>query len=633
MGRGRAGALSTDWRMRGSGPMMRVVQAPKLLWLIVGLAACRGPGAQRPAGAEPPQVAQIERGLLPATVVRGEDMHFDLAERMRKYGIPAVSVAVIAHGQIAWAKAYGIADASTGARATETTLFQAASISKPVNAAATLLAVARGKLTLDGPINASLTHWKIADNDFTRATPVTLRQILSHTAGTNVHGFGGYEAGAPLPTVTQVLEGAAPANSPAVVVSMPPTAQESYSGGGIEISQLALTDQLARPYAEILADTVLRPVGMTHSTFVQPLPANRIAEAAAGHVRGEVIPGKRNVYPEQAAAGLWTTPTDLAKFLIEIYRGRTGQSKVIPQAVALQMTTAVSAKFPHNGLGLRLATVHGTQVFGHDGGNYGFECHATISRDGNGVVIMTNAEGGSRIFAELEAAIFAAHGFPGAAPVIDRAPIAAEHERAIGTWGVELGDPLTIARDGEHLVLQRPFAEPMELVPVAGGALLGRFDGARYAIDADGGLARTYEDRAQRWTRVDPATTLPLLALARGDNEGALAAYRALSARDPKSAAVAEGALTQAGYGALRNGNAAGAVVILRFVAATNPDSANALDSLGEAYAAAGDTAQAIANYEASLAALPGDPRLNAESRKGIEADAKLALARLRAKR
>lgn len=613
--------------------MMRVVQAPKLLWLIVGLAACRGPAAQRPSRDEPPQVAQIERGLLPAAVVRGEDLRFELAERMRKYKIPAVSIAVIAHGQIAWAKAYGVADASTGAPATETTLFQAASISKPVNAAATLLAVARGKLTLDGPINASLTHWKITDNDFTRATPVTLRQILSHTAGTNVHGFRGYEAGSPIPTVTQLLRGAAPANSPAVVVAMPPTAQDSYSGGGIEISQLALTDQLARPYAEILEDTVLRPVGMTRSTFAQPLPANRLAEAAAGHVRGDVIPGKRNVYPEQAAAGLWTTPTDLAKFLIEIYRGRAGQSKAIPQAVALQMTTAVSPRFPHNGLGLRIASINGARVFGHDGGNYGFECHATLSFDGNGVVIMTNAEGGSRIFAELEAAVYAAYGFPGAAPVIDRAPIAADHERALGTWSVELGDPLTIARDGDRVVLQRPFLEPMELVPVAGGTFIGRLDGARYAIDGDGRLARTYEDRAQRWTRLDAATTLPLLALARGDTERALAVYREILARDPKSAAVAEGALTQAGYGALRNGHVAGAVVILRFIATTNPDSANALDSLGEAYAAAGDVPQAIASYEASLAALPRDPRLTPESRKDIETDATLALARLRAKR
>jgi CubicO group peptidase (beta-lactamase class C family) len=597
---------------------------------ITGLAACHGAVAQRPTADDPPQVARIEHGLLPAGVVRGEDVRFDLVERMRKYGIPGLSLAVIEHGHIAWAKAYGVADASTGAPVTPTTLFQAASISKPVNAAAALIAVTRGQLALDAPINASLKQWQIADNDFTRATPVTLRQLLSHTAGTTVHGFLGYEAGAPLPTVPQLLDGAPPANSPAVVVAMPPGAQERYSGGGVEITQLALTDQLARPYAAILDELVLGPVGMTHSTFAQPLPAAQVAEAAAGHIRGRVIPGKRHVYPEQAAAGLWTTPTDLGKFLIEVYRGRAGESKAIPEIVARQMTTPVAPAFPHNGLGLRIATWNGAHVFGHDGGNEGFECHATMSFDGNGVVIMTNAEGADRIFPEIERAVDAVYGWPGAPPTIERVAVGADElARITGAWSADLGDPLTIVRDGDRVVLARPFDEPMELVPVAGGDFVGRADGAHYRVDGDG-LVRTADTRTQRWTRLDPATALPLVELARGDDARAAAAYRALRARDAKSPAVDEGALNQAGYEILRYGRAADAVRVFRLIVAMNPDSANALDSLGEACAAAGDVAQAIASYQAALAALAGDPRLTPESRKDLEAGATRALARLR---
>lgn len=613
--------------------MMRVAQTLKLS-LLPCLVACHGAAAQRPTAGDPPQVTQIEHGLLPAGVVRGEDVRFDLAERMRKYAIPGLSIAVIEHGHLAWAKAYGVADLSTGAPVTTATLFQAASISKPVNAAAALLAVAHGQLSLDAPINASLKQWKIADNDLTRATPVTLRQLLSHTGGTTVHGFRGYEAGAPLPTLPQILDGAQPANSFAVEVTMPPGAQNSYSGGGVEITQLALTDQLARPYAAILDDLVLRPVGMTSSTFAQPLPASRVGEAAAGHIRGEVIPGKRHVYPEQAAAGLWTTPTDLARFLIEIYRGRAGESKVFSQAIAREMTTPVAPAFPHSGLGLGLATLNGASFFGHDGSNYGFECHATMSFDGNGLVIMTNAKGAARIFPEIERAVDAAYGWPGAAPTIERVAVTAEDvARVVGTWSADLGDPLTIARDGDRVTLQRPFDEAMELVPVAGGAFVGRLDGARYHVDADGSLVRTLDTRTQRWTRLDAAATpLPLLELARGDAERAAAAYRELHARNAKSPAVDEDALNQAGYAILRNGRAGDAVRVFRFVAAMNPGSANALDSLGEAAAAAGDRAQAIASYTAAIAAIAADPRLSPEARKDLEIDATLALAQLRKK-
>src|SRR6185369_10815280 len=159
--------------------------------------------------------------------------------------------------------------------------------------------------------------------------------------GTTVHGFPGYPAGTPLPTLPQVLDGQPPANSPPVRVDLTPGARFRYSGGGITIMQQALIDRLGRPFPDILHDSVLAPLGMSHSTYEQPLPPARVASAAAGHdPEGNVIEGKRNVYPEMAAAGLWTTPTDLARFFLELQLARAGRSQHVSRDIAMKMTTA-----------------------------------------------------------------------------------------------------------------------------------------------------------------------------------------------------------------------------------------------------------------------------------------------------
>jgi CubicO group peptidase (beta-lactamase class C family) len=422
-----------------------------LLLLLIAPAACRVPSQPPAAPGEPlsgPGVAraasvptepalklqeQIERAILPAVQVRGEEVYFTLAERMAEHDVLGLSIAVFDDYELVWAKGYGVADVETRQPVAESTLFQAASISKSVNALAVLMAVAEGKLQLDSPINELLRSWKLPENDLTRASPVNLRRLLSHTAGTTVHGFPGYPTGAPLPTLLQVLDGTPPANTPPVRVDLEPGSKFRYSGGGTSITQLVLVDTFGKPYPELLAERVLVPLGMTNSTYEEPLPPERLLRAAAGHRRdGTRVPTSRHVYPEMAAAGLWTTPTDLARFLREIALGRAGRSPRVSQAIATQMTTKVDEDGP-TGMGVFLFERNGVELFGHGGDNEGFHANAQASLEhGRGLVIMSNSDNATRIFSELERTVFAALRWPGAdTPVV---PVPLSEAQRVDAW-------------------------------------------------------------------------------------------------------------------------------------------------------------------------------------------------------
>ncbi|MEO8025104.1 MAG: serine hydrolase domain-containing protein [Bryobacteraceae bacterium] len=330
--------------------------------------------------------------------------NFDFAARMDFYKVPGVSVAVIDGSKIVWAKGFGVLELGGTAPVTTETLFQAASISKPVAAMAMLKMVEQGKLSLDEPVNVKLKSWKIPENEFTKEKTVTLRMIVSHGAGFTVHGFPGYEAGEPLPTVPQILDGTPPANTAAVRVDKLPGKDFRYSGGGITIEQLLMTDVEHKPFADILQSLVLGPLGMKHSTYQQPLPPAKAAHAATAHLKdGTPAKGKWHIYPEMAAAGLWTTPSDLALFLIELQKksGRVISAKMIDE-----MRTRQTGDY---GLGLQMTGEH---RFGHGGSNFGFKCQATATSDGKGVVVMTNGEQGGRLANEIVKALAEEQNWP-----------------------------------------------------------------------------------------------------------------------------------------------------------------------------------------------------------------------------
>src|SRR5215467_7750395 len=287
-----------------------------------------------------PRIERIEKGLLSAVLIKG-DPGWTIQERMKRYKVPGVSIAVINNYKVEWARGYGVKDIETNEPVTTETIFQAGSISKSVAAMTALKKVEQGKIALDQNINDKLTSWKLPDNELTAKHKVTLANLLSHTGGLTVHGFPGYAPGEAIPTLPQVLDGAPPANTAAVRVDMEPGTKFRYSGGGVTIAQLAIMDIEKKPYPQIAEDTVLKPVGMTHSTYSQPLPGNVRKQAASGYrSNGKVVDGKIHIYPEMAAAGLWTTPTDLAKFAIEVQLSLAGKSnKVLSKETTARMVT------------------------------------------------------------------------------------------------------------------------------------------------------------------------------------------------------------------------------------------------------------------------------------------------------
>lgn len=324
-------------------------------------------------------------------------------ELLAQFKVPAVSLAVIRDFKIEWARAWGVKSVRTGEPATADTLFQAASISKPVAAMASLRAVQDGRFGLDQDINTMLKTWRLPARPSSTSEIITPRMLMSHTSGTDDgFGFPGYDPEAARPSIVQILDGQQPANRGAVRLGRSPMTGYKYSGGGVTIQELALTDMLGKPFPLIMRDSVLGPIGMSDSTYEQPLPANRRTQAAHAHNQvGEPGEAPWRVHPEHAAAGLWTTPTDLAKFAIEVQQALAGRStRVLSRTMAQEMVTPVGVG-PF-AVGFTVAKVGEGWYFSHGGSNWGFRCDLIAHRSkGYGVVIMTNGDNGGRLIAAL----------------------------------------------------------------------------------------------------------------------------------------------------------------------------------------------------------------------------------------
>jgi CubicO group peptidase (beta-lactamase class C family) len=375
----------------------------RVMLIAAGLVAFAG--VARPAGAQS-DVGEL-RGLIEgAQAEPGDDGlgALTLEQLMVELGVPGVSIAVFRDFEIHWARAYGIADVDAQSRVDTETLFQAASISKPVAAMAALRAVQDGLFSLDDDINSILTSWSLDGEGFTRERPVTPRGLTSHTSGLgDGFGFPGYDPESPVPTALQVLESDPLSNVGPVFMERAPMTFYEYSGGGVTVMQQALADVRGRPFEDILRADVLEPIGMTRSTYVQPLPDSLDRNAARAHDRdGEPMGPKWHVYPEQAAAGLWTTPTDLARFAIEVQRSVRGESnRVLDRAHAREMITPVGVG--SYAVGFSVAQRGEGWYFAHGGSNWGFRANviAHVAK-GYGVAIMTNADRGSALIGEVQ---------------------------------------------------------------------------------------------------------------------------------------------------------------------------------------------------------------------------------------
>jgi CubicO group peptidase (beta-lactamase class C family) len=463
-------------------------------------------------------VAAMERavgGLRPALDVEGRPaQRWPLAERLAHHSVPGASIAVVEGGRIVWARGFGVREAGGADSVTEATLFQAASVSKMVVATATLRLVEQGRLDLDADVNRYLTSWRVPDNAFTVREKVTLRRILSHTAGLTVHGFRGYRPGQPIPTVLQVLDGQPPARNVAVRVDTVPGAITRYSGGGTTVQQLLLTEMVGRSFPRLMEELVFSPSAMVHSTFEQPLPPARDASAARPH-GGDGSVTAVVMGPEMAAGGLWTTAGDVMRWAIAIDEARDGKpGAILSQAMAAQMLTRQSEGY---GLGPELEGEGRAFRFAHGGSNVGFRAQIIyFPETGQGAAIMVNGDGGDPLIDEIQRALAAEYGWPALAPT-RVAPVALDSaqasvlagEYALHVDGADQPVPAQLAYEGGRWIFTMPLlGNPDELVAVSPTRLVSVGWGydIRFDIAATGhatGFVLTYN------RNVIPATRVP----------------------------------------------------------------------------------------------------------------------------
>jgi CubicO group peptidase (beta-lactamase class C family) len=468
------------------------------------LLAAGAVAAQEPGAGVRTRIARVENGLRSVLVVDGRVRTYGLEDRMKHYRVPAVSVAVVNDGRVEWARAWGMAEVETATRADTRTLFQAASISKPVTALAALRLVEQGRLSLDGNVNDRLRTWKVPESALTANQPVSLRGLLTHTAGLTVHGFRGYASGEPVPSVVQVLDGAPPANSAAVRPDLQPGTRWRYSGGGYTIVQLLLSDLTGKPFPQALRETVLGPIGMTESTYEQPLPESYRARAATGYRgSGISVAGKWHTYPEMAAAGLWTTPTDLARYILEVQAAYAGRSsKVISQSLAKQMLASGMGNY---GLGPAISGSDENLRFSHGGANEGFRAQVIgFATRGQGAVVMTNSDRGSAVVAEIIRAIADEYGWPDT-PRREITSIAvpeAKLREYTGTYrSSPAGPPIEFVVESGVLIASSPAVVPVPLIPTAEHEFVVLDDGSPVRFIIESGRAVAVETMGTRFTR------------------------------------------------------------------------------------------------------------------------------------
>jgi CubicO group peptidase (beta-lactamase class C family) len=436
---------------------VKTVAACAFLWLDSGALSAQTASTAPALSSDLKQrIEKIESCLTDAVIVKDEPIPYHtLTERMKMLRVLGVSVAIVHNGAIEFAKGYGV-ESIGGKPVTPDTLFQAGSISKPIAALAALHLVQARELSLDSDVNDVLTSWKVPTSSAVPGAAVTLRELLTHTAGFTVRGFPGYAAGTTVPTLVQVLNGDKPANTGPIRLESAPGSTWKYSGGGYTVMQQLLLDASKQSFAQLLHDTVLEPIEMTHSTYEQPLGSWLKSDAATPYdAKGEPIPGGAHTYPEQAAAGLWTTPSDLARYVLEVQQALQGKANhVLNPDVTKEMLTPGKENW---GLGLQIGGSAADPYFMHAGVNVGFESLMVGYQDhGDGAAIMTNAQGGIRLAKEILGSIAVVYGWPDFKPVVrtvvkvDRSILA----RYVGTYELEPDFKMTFTLEGDQLMSQ-----------------------------------------------------------------------------------------------------------------------------------------------------------------------------------
>jgi len=438
-----------------------------LLFSLIAGVFVTGATGQTHDGVSAHREKVVEENLHYLTVFNGRpDPGMSLAEQMSRLHVPGVSIAVIHNKSIDWSRGYGVARLG-GPSVSASTLFGAASMSKPVVAMAVLRFVQEGKIDLDADVNTYLKSWKIPVNQYKKDHPVTVRELLSHTSGIGTHNGAIYDPDKGVPTILEILDGKPPATTPPVRVESEPGKKYAYANGGYLILELLITDLTGKPFAQAMQELVLAPIGMSDSTYAAPLPPAKAETAATAYDESgsSGIAAAHFVEPNAAAGGLWTTATDYAKFVIELQKEYTGEShRVLNQKMAQSMVTAGMgpSEIIRWGLGVRVGGTPPNIYFEH-GGSAVFQCDMVGYPSGDGVVVLTNGGGGGQLSDQVVRSVAQAYGWPDFQPVNHTVvPVdPSKFGRYVGTY-----DFIKVTQDGSHLMAEIPLgSKAQELFP------------------------------------------------------------------------------------------------------------------------------------------------------------------------
>jgi CubicO group peptidase (beta-lactamase class C family) len=567
------------------------------------------------------QIKKVENGLIPYVPVKGFPS-WNIYQRMKYYHVKGVSIAVIKDYKLAWAKGYGLADTARNMSVTTKTMFSAGSISKFLAAAVAMCLVEQNKLQLDSPVNHYLRSWKIGENDFTRKKPVTLRMLLSHTAGTSQTSYFGFTPDKkPLPRIVEILSGQPIAESRPVVVNSEPGKEFRYSGGGTMVAQMAMMDVTGMEFDSLSRQLLFEPLGMENSTFEQPLPAKFTQQLSWGYSAAPWYKGTPYVYPQQAAAGLYTTPTDLARFIIDIQQSYMGRGKLLHSSTVSQMLTPqaqVSQGMFNEQIGvgpflLQLAQNKEEEgrYFEFTGVNAGFTAYVIGSlTGGNGAVVMLNTgDDNNGLGMEIRRAIARSYNWYHFLPDEIR-PVKVSESKAneyTGRYRKGPDEVVVISREKDYFVERINDGPKIYCFPTANDELvLTDFDvKATFRRGTGGqitGLQTAYQDVPMPKMTDKEFSPRELLRLKKYTE--AITAYEALHLNEYQLTYMIYDLLNVPGSDRLA------ILALLKLAKKTFPSSPIVYARWGDFYKKMNDRTNALTNYKTALSLQPDDKQL-----------------------
>ncbi|NQT64400.1 MAG: serine hydrolase [Candidatus Marinimicrobia bacterium] len=559
------------------------------------------------------KIQQVENGLLPAVLIEGEPS-FNLEERMEDYQVPGVSVAVIKDYKILWSKGYGVLDAETQQPVTVESIFNVGSLSKGVASITALTLVADGSLDMYRDVNKQLTSWQLPENDFLNQGIVTPLLLLNHSSGVMFSPSISYLPDN-LPSLLQMLNGEPPAKEKQTIVDKIPGTVFQYSNPGFAILQQVCIDVSGQPFPSLADQRIFKPLKMEMTTFEQPVPEVLLSHASAGHLgNSETLPNKRYLYPNMAAGGLWSTPSDYARYVIEIQKAAVNQpSEVLSSDLAQQMISPHAAR--NYGLGVFLRDMGGEQhYFGHMGDNRGFFAgYIAHMTDGHGAVIFTNSLKGSALIREIMRSIATAYSWENYLPPTHTLlPLDQEMAKFYsGRYTDGFDESFQIRHEGSSLFIDK--FDNARLYPVEDNQFVTKFrDGhLKFMMDSEtnavtvehyfaDNLGRFMQD-ARIYNKMLSDEKLPSELMKEGGIEQAVLSYRNIWVTAPQDLSISENRLNRLGYWYLGQQLFERAIAVFLLNVEFYPESANCYDSLAEAYMKSGQNELAIIYYKKVL--------------------------------